>query len=635
TGVVMGTPAYMSPEQARGARIDHRSDIFSFGAVLYEMATGRLPFQGKSKPEMMNAVINQPHTPVRELNRDIPPELAAVIDRALSKEADERYQSIEEMVGALRCVAPQNGIQGQSLNSSEALSETTAPYALPRQTSAVLSKYRSAAWSTALAVGMTLVVLAFAIYFLRSRPAATLSKIKTLAVLPFKPLVADDRNESLEMGMADTLIAKLSNIKEINVRPVSAVRKYAGLEQDAVAAGREQKVDVVIDGQIQKSGDKIRVTVRLVRVVDGAQIWATQFDEKMTDIFRVQDSISERVAGALAVNLSGEEKEQVSKRYTSNTEAYQLYLTGRYHLNRLTDDGIRKSLDYFQQAVEKDPSFAMAYAGVADSYNALAGFNVLPPKDVYPKARLAADTALKLDDLLAQAHTSLAMIKLAYDWDWPGAEREFKRALEISPSDSEAHYQYGYYLAFMGRFDEAIVEIRRAQELDPISLVKITGVGQALFMARRYDEAIEQCRTALEMDPNLGFAYWLLGLAYMQKGMYEPAIVALQKSIPLSGDSPDEPASLACAYALSGKTGEARKILEKLEQQARRKYIASSGLAEIYGALGEKDRAFALLDQAYDERDNMMVLLKVEPTFDPLRSDPRFATLLRRVGFPQ
>lgn len=318
----------------------------------------------------------------------------------------------------------------------------------------------------------------------------------------------------------------------------------------------------------------------------------------------------------------------------SNTEAYQLYLTGRYHLNRLTDDGIRKSLDYFQQAVEKDPNFAMAYAGIADAYNALAGFNVLPPNDVYPKARAAADRALKLDDLLAQAHAALAMVKVAYDWDWSGAEREFKRAIEINPRDSEAHFQYSYYLAFMGRFDEAVAEISRAQELDPISLVKITGLGQVLFMARRYDEAIGQCQTALKMNPNLGFAHWLLGLAYMQKGMYEPAIVSLQKSIPLSGDSPDEPASLACAYALSGKVSEARKILEKLEQQAKRKYVAPSGIAEIYGALGEKDQAFALLDKAYDERDNMMVLLKVEPTFDPLRPDPRFITLRQRVGLP-
>ena len=462
-----------------------------------------------------------------------------------------------------------------------------------------------------------------------------LAQIKSIAVLPFKPLVAESRDESLEMGMADTLIARLSNIRDINVRPVSSVRKYAGIEQDAVAAGREQKVDAVLDGQIQKSGEKIRVTVRLVRVVDGASIWGSQFDEKVTDIFRVQDSISERVAGVLALKLTGEEKERLAKSYTDNTEAYQLYLMGRYHVNRLTDEGFLKSLEYFQQAIEKDPNFALAHAGLAGSYNALAGFNVRPPKEVYPKARSAVLTALNLDPLLAQAHTELAMVNLTFDWDWTAAEREFKRAIELSPSDSDAHYYYSFYLTFMGQFDYAISEMRKAQELDPVSLVKLTGLAQVLLIARRYDEALEQCRKALEMDPNLGFAHWLRGLAYTYKGAYEPAIRALQKSIPLSGDSADEPASLAHAYALAGKTTEAQKILEELKQQAKRKFISPGAIADLYGALGDKDQAFALLDKAVEERDNMVILLKVEPMFDPLRPDPRFASLLRRVGFPE
>jgi DNA-binding winged helix-turn-helix (wHTH) protein/TolB-like protein/Flp pilus assembly protein TadD len=477
--------------------------------------------------------------------------------------------------------------------------------------------------------------MGFLVYRLWPTQPVPVAELKTIAVLPFKPLVSEARDESLEMGMADTLIARLSNIKEINVRPISSVRKYVGLEQDAVAAGREQRVDAVVEGQIQKSGEKIRVTVRLVRVEDGAAVWTAQFDEKMTDIFRVQDAISERVAGMLAVKLTGEEKDRLAKSYTENTEAYELYLKGRYHLNRLTDDGFLKSLEYFQQAIEKDPNFALAHAGVADSYNSLSGFNVRPPKEVSPKARSAALTALNLDHLLAQAHTGLGMINLGFDWDWPGAERELKRAIEINPRDSDAHYYYSYYLAFMGRFDDAIAEIKFAQELDPVSLVKLTGVGQILLMARRYDEAIEECRKALEMDPNLGFAHWLLGLAYMYKGSYEPAIQALQKSIPLSGDSPDEPASLAHAYALSGKRTEARKILEELKQQAKSRYISPGTIADIYGALGEKDQAFAWLDKAYDERDNMVVLLKVDPLYDPLRSDPRFADLLRRVGLPQ
>ncbi|HEV8484041.1 MAG TPA: winged helix-turn-helix domain-containing protein [Blastocatellia bacterium] len=461
------------------------------------------------------------------------------------------------------------------------------------------------------------------------------AQIKSIAVLPFKPLVAESRDESLEMGMADTLIARLSNIRDINVRPVSAVRKYAGMEQDAVAAGREQRVDAVIDGQIQRSGEKIRVTVRMVRAADGAAMWTNQFDENMKDIFRVQDSISERVAGLLAVKLTGEERERLAKSHTDNTDAYQLYLMGRYHVNRMTDDGLLKSLEYFQQAIGKDPNFALAHAGMAGAYNALGGFNVRPPKEVYPKARSAVLTALNLDPLLVQAHTELAMLNLTFDWDWAASEREFKRAIEINPSDSDAHYFYSFYLAFMGQFDNAIAESRKAQELDPVSLVKLTGLAQVLLIARRYDESLEKCEKALEMDPNLGFAHWLLGLAYMYKASYEPAILAMQKSIPLSGDSPDEAAALAHAYALSGNRTEARKILEELKQQAKRRYTSPGTLADLYGLLGDKDQAFSLLEKAYDERDNMVVLLKVDPYFDPLRSDPRFATLLRRVGFPE
>lgn len=454
-------------------------------------------------------------------------------------------------------------------------------------------------------------------------------------MLPFKPLLARDRDEAMELGMADTLISRLSNVRGLNLRPISAVRRYAGLEQDAVAIGREQQVDAVLDGQIQKADGRIRVTARMVRVADGALLWSSQFDEKLTDIFAVQDSISERVTGALAVKLSPVEKERLAKSYTENTEAYELYLKGRYHLNRLTDDGIMKSLESFQQALEKEPNFALAHAGMAESYTALGGFNVLRPKEVYPKARAAAVTALKLDNMLAQAHTALALVQLAYDWDWSGAEKEFKRAIETNPGDSDAHYQYSYCLTFVGKFDEALAEARRSQELDPVSLVKITGVAQVLVLARRYDEAIAQCQKALELEPNLGFAHWLLGLAYLYKGTYEPAIRALQKSIPLSGDSPDEPASLGLAYAYSGKRSEALKILDELKRLAKRRYIAPSAIATLYAALGEKDQAFALLEKDYDERDNMMALLKVEPSFDNLRSDQRFTDLMSRVGFPK
>ena len=480
--------------------------------------------------------------------------------------------------------------------------------------------------------GLVLVFLGLFGYSRWSRPALSTTPIRSIAVLPFKPLVEESRDRSLELGMADTLIAKLSSIKEISVRPIGAVRKYADVEQDAVAAGREQKVDAVLDGHIQRFGEKVRVTVRLLRVEDGGQIWTNQFDENIRDIFAVQDSISERVAGALALKLSGEEAAQIAKRNTENAEAYQLYLTGRYHLNRLTDDGFFKGRDYFQQAIDKDANYALAYAGLADAYNDLGDFNVLPAAESFPKAAAAAEKALELDDNLVEAHTALGNVKFLYEWDWLNAEIEYKRAIEINPGHPYAHESYAYYLSAMGRSGEALNEIRRARELDPLSLSKISGEGEILRFARLFDQAIEQDGKAIEMDPNSGFAHWTLGNAFLNKGMYQEAIAEYQRAIPLSGNSPDEPASLAYAYALSGKKQEALRIIDDLNERSKKTNFSPTAIAFIYAALGERDKAFALLDKAYDRRDFLLVLLNAEPMFDPLRSDPRFRELTQRVG---
>ena len=481
---------------------------------------------------------------------------------------------------------------------------------------------------------ITVLITAYFVWFKRGTGPAT-PQIKSIAVLPFKPLVANSRDESLELGMADTMIARLSNIREINVRPISSVRRYSSLEQDPIAAGREQRVDAVLDGQIQKAGEKVRVTVRLLRIADGATLWSSQFDEKMTDIFAVQDSISERVTSALAVTLTNEEKRGITKRETTDTEAYQLYLKGRYQLNRLTDDGFFKGRDFFQQAIDKDPNYALAYASLADAYNRLGGFDAVASKEAFPKAREAAERALKLDEGLAEAHTALATVNSSYDWDFSTAAREFRRAIEINPSYSDGHQMNSYYLAAMGRFDDALAEMRRALELDPVSLEKTTGIGEILYLQRRYDEAIEQYRKALEMDSNSGFTHWALGRPLLAQGKFNDAIAEFQKAIPLSGDSPDEPAELARAYALAGKRDEALKIIEELKKLSERKHVASTVIASIYIALGDQDRAFVFLNKAFDERDFILILLKTEPMFDPLRSDPRFAELVHRVGLPE
>jgi eukaryotic-like serine/threonine-protein kinase len=638
TGAVMGTPASMSPEQARGEHVDHRSDIFSFGVVLYEMATGQIPFRGRSKADVISAVLNQPQTPASKLNKDITMRLSAVIDRMLAKETSERYQRMDEVISDLRQVVKEVGGLDRLFSSSD-VPRGVVPLVPPRQPR-LFGAFGRLIRSRAAIVVFTIIAvlgvgLTLAIYSSRRGRSQPAIPIKSIAVLPFKPLIAESRDEALEMGMADTLINKLGNIKQVTVRPLSAVRQYTGLEQDAVSAGRGQKVDAVLDGNIQKAGDKIRVTVRLVRVADGHEIWSEQFDEKLTDIFSLQDAVSSKVSSVLAITLTGEEKKQLSKHQTGDVEAYQLYLIGRYHLNRLTDDGFRKGRDYFQQAISKDPNYALAYAGLADAHNRLSGWNAVSPHEGFPRARAAAIKALQLDEGLTEAHTQMGVVNFLHDWNFRSAEVEFKRAIEINQSNSDAHYLYGLYLAIMGRFEEAAAEMKLTQELEPLSLEKITGMGDVFYYQREYDLAIEQYQKALEMDPNSGFAHWALGNVYVQRGMYAEAIDEYKRSIPLSGDSPDEPGSLAYAYALSGRRREAQALIEDLKERSKRSYISPTMIAFIHAGLGEKDQAFAQLEKAFDGRDFLLVNLRVDPMFDRLRADKRFADLVRRVGLPQ
>jgi DNA-binding winged helix-turn-helix (wHTH) protein/TolB-like protein/tetratricopeptide (TPR) repeat protein len=490
-------------------------------------------------------------------------------------------------------------------------------------------------FAAALVVVAMAIALGLLIY--RSRPSQPqpFARITSIAVLPFKPLVAENRDESLELGMADTLIARLSNIREISVRPISAVRRYAGLEQDAVAAGREQRVDAVIDGQIQKSGEKIRVTVRLVRVADGVPMWTNQFDENMSDIFRVQDSISERVTGVLALKLTGEEKERLARNHTDNTEAYQLYLKGRYFWNKRTGDAIKTGIDYFSQAVEADPDYALAYAGLAEAYVLLANYSDSTPQEAYSKARAATTKALKLNDRLAETHTALAYIKAGYDWDFAGAEREYQRALELNPNYPTAQNWYAEFLGLMGRSTESITGMRRALELEPLSLMINVELGDMLLFARQYDQAIEQYRKTLDLDSSFVRAHVQLGQVYGQKGQYEEAISELKKAISLNSEDNYAIQLLGYMYAISRRTSEAYKALEELKERAKRTHVLPYDIAVIYVGLGEKDRAFEWLEKSFAERDEGLLYLRVDPVLDSLRSDPRFADLLRRVGFPQ
>ena len=451
---------------------------------------------------------------------------------------------------------------------------------------------------------------------------------KSIAVLPFKPLVADNRDESLEMGMADTLNFRMSSLRDVTVRPISSVRKFSGLEQDPVAAGRELGVESVLDGQIQRWGDRIRVTARLIGVGDGKQLWAGQFDEKFTDIFTVQDLISEKVISALALKLTAEEQRRLTKHYTENAEAYQLYVNGRFYWERRTPEGLQKAIEYFEQAIGKDQNYAVAYAGLADAY-ALLGVFHLPPKEAFPKSKEAALNALRIDDRLAEAHAALGHVNVQYEYDWAGAEREYKRAIELNPNYVNAHHFYALYLSMMGRFDEGIAEIKRAQELEPFSLFIHTNVGSILYQARRYDEAINQLKSVLEMDPNFALACSVLGHAYLQKGMHDQAIAEFQKrTTPATGRLGD----LGQAYGLSGRRREALKEIDKLQELSKQRYVAPYNLALIYASLGDNDNALEWLERAYEDRSTMLIRIRVDPRLDKLRSEPRFKAVMRQMG---
>jgi len=452
---------------------------------------------------------------------------------------------------------------------------------------------------------------------------------RSIAVLPFKPLVAESRDESLEIGMADSLITMLSNLGEIRLRPISAVRNYTRLEQDPIEAGREQGVDAVVEGSLQKTADRIRVTVRLLRVPDGTPLWAAKFDEKFSDIFAVQDSISEKVAGTLALKLSGDEKNQLARRYTENTEAYQLYLRGRYHWSRRTEDGMRKAIEHFQQAINLDPGYALAYVGIGDCYAWLA-VGTMSPMEAIPKAKAAAIKALEIDDQLAEVHPIFAWALFTYDWDWSGAEKEFKRSMELNPNYATAHLWYWVYLERSGRFDEAQREMKRTLELDPISLANNSYVGRSLYYAGQYDQAIAQYQKTLEMDSTFALAQTLMGLAYLQQSRFKEAIALVEKTSTFP--SPNAAACLGYAYAMSGNRLGATKILEHLAKQSQLRYVSPLSSAIVYLGLGDKDNAFDWLEKAYAVRSPDITTLKVDPIFKSVRSDPRFTDLLGRIG---
>ncbi len=488
----------------------------------------------------------------------------------------------------------------------------------------------------------TVLLLAFAFWFVFQRTrqksknsvgesAAHVSE-KRIAVLPFKSLLPENRDQVLELGMADTLIAKLGNSREIIVSSLNAVRKYGALEQDSLVAGRELQVNSVLEGNVQKAGDRIRVTARLINVADGSSLWAATFDEKFTDVFAVQDAISQKVADALALRLSGEEKNRLTKRYTENVEAYQLYLTGRYHFAKLIPPEIRTAMGFYQRAIALDPNYALAYFGLAEANRSLAINADVPAKDCLPQAKAAAIKAIELDDSLAEAHASLSFSLIWYDWQWAAAETEAKRPITLNPNSAVAHFSYGHVLSDLARHEEATTEGAQAISLDPVfPLFRAIG---AMFLhhAGRNDEAYAVLQKALELEPNFWITHLILGKVLIQQRKYAEAIAEFDKAKELSHGNSEAIGSIGYAAALAGDTAKARAVLDELNSLSTQHYIPPFTIALVYTGLGEQNESLSWLEKGIEDHDVRLTLLEVDPRWDALRSNPRFLSILKRIG---
>jgi TolB-like protein/Tfp pilus assembly protein PilF len=579
------------------------------------MATGRLPFAGNSTSETVDRILHGQPDAIARFNYSVPAELERITRKCLEKDRERRYQSARDLLIDLR-----------------SLKRDTQPAA-----SAVVENHegrrRLVSWHMiGIAVPGMLILAALVYVFLFRSPTVVAPEIKSLAVLPLENLSRDPEQEYFAQGMTDELITSLAKISALRVISRTSVMRYKGTHKPLPEIARELNVDGVIEGSILQSGDRVRITAKLIQAKTDRHLWAKSYERDQRDVLALQDDVARAIANEIKVKLTPQEQARLTSARPVNPEAHEAYLKGRYEWNTRTEEGLKKSLRYFEQGLAVEPSYAAAYSGLADSYMVLWNNGFLGPDECIPKARAAALKAIEIDDNLAEAHTSLAWLMGNYDWNWIASEREYRRAIELNPSYATAHHWYALQLANMGRHAEAIEEIRKARQLDPLSPRINANVGGNLYQARQYDQALEELNKALELNPNDPLAHGLLGFVYLQKGKNQEAIAELLRANQLIGDKGGLPAALAQVYAFAGERDQARKMLEKLETQAKRTYVPPSQIGLIYAALGERQQAFAWLERAYEQHDSLLLVLKGDARFDPLRSDPRFEDLLRRVG---
>jgi serine/threonine protein kinase/tetratricopeptide (TPR) repeat protein len=606
-GALLGTVAYMSPEQAQGAKVDGRSDIFSFGAMLYEMLTGRRPFSRRTPIETLAAILRDDPPPA-----GAGPELDRLIARCLAKDLAERFQSAHDLAFALRSI-------------QESGTQPSAPPAAPPLDRRLGRGPRLAAAAAAL-----LLVLAASVWWFvahRNPP------IESLAVLPFVNPGSDPNTEYLSEGLSESLITGLSRVPHLKVKSRDTVFRYQRRDKDAQQVGRDLGVRAVLTGRVVQRGDALAISAELVDASDGNVLWRDQYDRRTADLLATQQQISKEITQQLRLRLTGKDQQRLARAAPRNPEAYRLYLQGRYWWTRRTEDAVRKSADYFQQAIDKDASYAPAWGGLADAFLILGGYGWLPAAEAFPKARTAASRAIELDNTLAEPHTSLANVKDQYEWDWPAAQREYQQAIDLNPDYGFGHHNYAFYLAVMGRFPEALAESRRARELEPLAPSINSGAIILHYYARQYDQAVRQAKIALEVDPSFYLTHNALGMTYALQGKAPEAMAELEQALQLSHRSGTALSYAGGTAAFLGRREEARKLLQELLDLSPKIFVAPHLPAMIYASLGEKNQAFAFFERALQEKSIDPIHFR-DPMLDGLRSDPRFQSMLRRMGLP-
>ena len=608
-----GTLPYMAPEVLRGCEADARTDIWALGVVLYEMVAGKRPFQGHTAHELVSVILRDAPA---ALPASTPGVLKHIIDRCLEKEAGHRYQRASEVCAALEAVQSENTSVSAALPATRTLSR------------------RRIAWLAGLVSALCLAgLLALDLGGLRSRifgPRPS-SQIQSLAVLPLENLSSDTDQEYFADGMTDALITELAKAGSFRVISRTSVMPYKSAKKPLPRIAQELGVDAVVAGTVLESGNRVRITAQLIDARTDKHLWAENYQRDVRDILSMQDDVANAIATAIHGRITAAHSPQL-QRPQVNPEAYRLYLKGMYFWDKHTEEGFQKAITFLQEAIGKDPSFASAYAALADCYLAQGGFSLSPTSDVLPKARAAASRALEVDASLSDARQALASVHMA-EWNFTEAEKEFRRALELNPNDAGAHQGYGGLLTNMGRFDEALIEVRKAVELDPLYITHGIVLGNVFYYRGDYDAALKEYNKVLDMDPNYWLAHGSLALTYGQKKMYPEAFAELQKVL-VSFPHSNATAVLGQLKALSGEKNEARKIARELRQRSKKEYVSDYWVATIYAALGDNNDAFRLLENAYTERSQWLVQLKVDPRFANLRSDPRFQDLLRRIGLP-